>query len=114
VGGDHVLAVLDGLQDQFAGLGVATDQLDDDVDFRVVGHVEDVGGDGGSAGFTLRVGTTSGNLGNFDSTPGTAGNLLGVAFEYVECAATDGPQATDAYFYRLHAELPNITAKTVG
>jgi hypothetical protein len=35
VGGDHVLAVLDGLEHQFASDGVAADQLDDDLDFRV-------------------------------------------------------------------------------
>ncbi|MCY1356691.1 hypothetical protein D9M69_431510 [compost metagenome] len=114
VGGDHVLAVLDGFEDQLAGLGVATDQLDDDVDFRVVDQLENVRGDGGGTGIAFRVRTTGGNLRNLDSTPGTAGNLLGVAFEYVEGAATDGPQATDAYFYRLHAELPIITAKTAG
>ena len=35
VGGDHVLAVGDGLQHQFLGDAVAADQLDDDVDLRV-------------------------------------------------------------------------------
>ncbi|MNN33754.1 hypothetical protein D3C81_1475240 [compost metagenome] len=107
VRGDHVLAVLDGLHHQIIGLGVAADQFDDDVDFRVVRHFEDVGSDGGAAGFGLRIGTTSGNLRNLDTTPGTAGNLLGVAFEYIEGTATDGTQPADSHFDRFHAETPH-------
>ena len=42
---DHMLAILDGLEHQFLGYRVAADQLDNDVDFRVVHDIEDVGGD---------------------------------------------------------------------
>ena len=42
---DHMLAILDGLEHQFLGYRVAADQLDNDVDFRVVHEIEDVGGD---------------------------------------------------------------------
>jgi hypothetical protein len=45
-------------------------------------------------------------LRHFDSTPGTAGNLLGVALKNVEGTATDSTQPTDAYFDRFHYELP--------
>ena len=112
VGGDHVLAILDGLEHQLLGNGVATDQLDDDIDFRVVDQFEDVGGDGCSAGIALRVGVTRGNLGNDNAPPGTAGNLLGITFEYIEGTATDGTQATDAYFHRFHAETPHHHCKS--
>jgi len=111
VGGDHVLAVVDGLEHQLAGHGVAADQLDDDVDFRVAGHLEHVTGDGGTGGIALRVGVTRGNLRHFDAAPGTAGNLFGIALEHIEGTATDGSQPTDTYFHRFHSEFPIITTQ---
>src|SRR5690606_17010919 len=114
VGGHHVLAILDGLEHQLLGNGVATDELDDDIDFRVVDQLEDVGGDGCSAGIALRVGVTRGNLGNDNAPPGTAGNLLGITFEYIEGTATDGTQATDAHFHRFHVVYPICYTKRPG
>src|SRR5450830_634811 len=90
VRGDHVLAVLDGAEHQLAGNGVAAHQLDDDIDFRVARHFEDIVGNRNTGGLELRLWRTHGNLSHFDSTPGTAGNLLGVTLKYVEGAATDG------------------------
>ncbi len=110
---DHMLAILDGLEHQFLGYRVAADQLDNDVDFRVVHDIEDVGGDRGRTGVALGIRVTSGNLRNLDSTPGTAGNLLGVAFEHIEGTATDGSQPTDANFHRFQAALP-IPSETTG
>lgn len=109
VRGDHVLAVLDGLEHQLVGQGVAADQLDDHVDLGIARYVEDIGGDGGRTGIALRVRPAGGDLRNLDTAPGTAGNLLGVAFEYIEGTATDGPQPTDAYFDRFHAGTPHLT-----
>jgi hypothetical protein len=42
VGGDHVLAVLDGLQHQLAGRRIAADQLDDDIDLGIIDDGEGV------------------------------------------------------------------------
>ena len=109
---DHMLAILDGLEHQFLGYRVAADQLDNDVDFRVVHDIEDVGGDRVEP-VSRGIRVTSGNLRNLDSTPGTAGNLLGVAFEHIEGTATDGSQPTDANFHRFQAELP-IHSETTG
>src|SRR5690606_2997261 len=103
VGGDHVLAMLDGLEHQFLGDGVATDQLDDHVDLGVGDQREDVGGNGGTGGVAFRVGVARGDLGHFNVAPGAPGNLLGVALEHIEGTATDGSQPTDAYFHRFHA-----------
>src|SRR5690606_40327831 len=98
-----LLAVLDGLEHQFLGDGVAADQLDDHVDLGVGDQLEYVGGNGGTGGVALRVGVTGGNLRNLNGAPGAPGDLLCVAFEYIEGTATDGAQPTDAYFHRFHA-----------
>ena len=78
VRGHDMLAVFDGLEHQFTGDGVTTDQLDNDVDFRVGRNSEYIVGNGGTGNVALRVWRTHGNLRNLDTTPGTAGNLLGV------------------------------------
>src|SRR3546814_9459207 len=64
-------------------------------------------------GIALGIRVPGGNLRNLDSAPGTAGNLLGVAFEHIEGTATDGSQPTDANFHRFQAELP-IHSETTG
>ena len=106
VGGYHVLAILDRFEYQLAGDGIATDQLDDDVDFRVGGHVKDVGRDRSTGSLELGLWRTHSDLCHFDSTPGTTSNLLGVTLKHVEGTATDSTQPTDAYFDRFHYELP--------
>ncbi len=102
VGGDHVLAVFDGLEDQFTGKGVAADQFDDDIDFRVGRNGEHIAGGRRTANLAVGVWCTNCNLRHFDSTPGAAGNLLGVTLKYVESTATDSTQPTYAYFDRFH------------
>ena len=91
VRGDHMLAILDGLEYQLAGNGVAAHQLYDDVDLRVRGHFEDIVGNRNTGRLELRLWRAHGNLCHFDPTPGTTSNFLGVALKYVEGTATDGP-----------------------
>jgi hypothetical protein len=55
VGGHHVLAVGDRLQDQLLGDAIAADQFDDDVDVRVADHRKGVVGDPAAAVGQLRV-----------------------------------------------------------
>ncbi len=86
-----MLAILDGLEYQLAGNGVAAHQLYDDVDLRVRGHFEDIVGNRNTGRLELRLWRARGNLCHFDSTPGTTSNFLGVALKYVEGTATDGP-----------------------
>ncbi len=91
VRGDHMLAILDGLEYQLAGNGIAAHQLYDDVDLRVRGHFEDIVGNRNTGRLELRLWRAHGNLCHFDSTPGTTSDFLGVALKYVEGTATDGP-----------------------
>src|SRR5690606_37198326 len=72
VGGDHVLAVLDGLEHQFEGQGIAADQLDDDIDLGVTDNGENIVGNGNGAGVALGVELPGRDLRNLNSTPGTA------------------------------------------
>ncbi|MNN10137.1 hypothetical protein D3C81_1230540 [compost metagenome] len=85
-----MLAILDGLEYQLAGNGVAAHQLYDDVDLRVRGHFEDIVGNRNTGRLELRLWRAHGNLCHFDPTPGTTSNFLGVALKYVEGTATDG------------------------
>src|SRR5471032_1259461 len=91
VGGDHVFTVLNGLEHQLAGHGIATNQLDDDIDFRVGRHGEDIVGNRNTGRLELRLWRTRGNLCHFNPTPCTAGNFFSITLKYVEGAATDGP-----------------------
>src|SRR5690606_703820 len=96
----------DGLEHQFERQGIAADQLDDDIDLGVAGNGENIVGNGNGAGVALGVELPGRDLRNLDSTPGTAGNLLGIALEHIEGSATDGSQPTDANFHRFQAALP--------
>src|SRR5690606_3552062 len=105
VGGDHVLAVLDGLEHQFAGHAIAADQLDDDVDVRIAHHRESVVGELHTA-----TGHRAGMLevlvrhrGDADRPPGAPGDFFLVTFQNVEGAAADGTDAQQAYVDRFHA-----------
>jgi len=91
VGGDHVLAVLDGLEHQLAGHGVAAYQLDNDIDLRVGGYGEHIVGNRNTGRFELRLWRTRGNLRHFNPATCAAGNFFSVTLKYVEGTATDGP-----------------------
>jgi len=62
VGGDHMLAAVDGGQHQFFGDASAADQFDHNVDVRVAGHGKAVGhhvhavADDGAGGVQIQVG----------------------------------------------------------
>ena len=110
VGGDHVLAVFDGGQHQFLGHGVAADELDDDVDVRVLDHREGVVGDPRLAAGD-RVGQIQvavGHGGDLDGPAGAAGDFLSVAGEDGPGAATDGADAQQAYVDRFHFSNPSF------
>ena len=110
VGGNHVLAVFDGFEHQVLGQGVTADQLDNDIDLRVVHQLKHIVGDANTGRVVLRLGRANGNLGNFNTAPCAPGNFLGISLEYIQRTATDGTQPTDAYFHRFHTELPICTA----
>ena len=104
VGGDDVLAVGNGFQDEFAGQGVAAYQLDHDVDLGVADDLERVGDDfGGFADAGLGLGDIAGrNFGRDDVAAGAAGDFFGVAGEDLESAAAYDAQAQEAYSDGFH------------
>ena len=105
VGGDHVLAVLDGLQDQLLGHAVAADELHHNVDFRIRHHRESVvrqpgGGAGGDLPGQLQVLVR--HCGDADRPAGAAGDFFLVTLENGEGAATDGADAQESNIDRFH------------
>src|SRR5690606_8517160 len=104
--GDHVLTVLDGLEHQLQRQGIATDQLDDNIDIGVADNGENVVGNGDATGVTTWVWLSSRDRHDFDTTPDATGNFLGIALQHIEGSATDGTQPTDANFHRFQAALP--------
>ena len=101
-----MLAVLDGLEHQLQGQGIATDQLDDNIDLRVADNGENVVGDGNATGVATWVRLTGRDLHDFDTTPNATGNLLGIALQHIKGPAANGSQPTDANFHRFQAALP--------
>src|SRR5690606_7033717 len=85
-----------------------------DFHLGVADQLHDVVGHGYAGGIALRVGVARRDLDDLDATTGAPSNLLGVALEHVEGAATDGPQSTDTYFHRFHAKLPISAACPAG
>ncbi len=108
VGGDHVLAVGDRLQHQFARWLEPADQFDHDVDFRVVDDVERVGRQRQVAG--QRTGffqVAHGRAHHADFAPGAAGDFFGIAAQHGERAATDSAQAQQADVDGFHVNNLN-------
>ncbi len=100
VGGDHVLAVLDGLEHQLPRRRVASDELHHDVHLGVLHHLEGVLGDlhrfqpvdaGGIEVSRRRVH-------HADFAPGTAADLGGIPVQHVHGATTHGAQSQQSYF----------------
>src|SRR5690606_36436136 len=72
VGGHHVLALTDGFHHPFEGRGFPTDQLDHDVDARIAGDLQAVGGDvhiGITQQLARFLDITHGHCGDFYAAP---------------------------------------------
>jgi hypothetical protein len=104
VGGNDMLAIGDGLHDHFLGHAIAADQLDDDVDFRVIDQRKSVVGNSGSAtGHQFgQLDIFVGHGSNLDRTSGAAGNFLRVALENSPGTTADGADADKANIDRFH------------
>ena len=104
VGGDDVLAVVDGLQHQLARVRLAADQLHDDVDVRARHDLararHEFDAVQGDAALLLQV-ARPGHL-DHDVAPGAARDLLAVAPQHLDGAAADSPQAQQADVDGLH------------
>ncbi|MCY1237526.1 hypothetical protein D9M72_502280 [compost metagenome] len=116
VGGDHVLAVLDGLEHQLARDAVAADQFDDDIDVRAADHLVGVADDlhFPVGQFARAFGVEIGHHGNLDAAAGAATNFFLIALEHVERAATDGTDAEQANFDGVHGQSSELLRMGCG
>ena len=104
VGGNDMLAVGDGLHDHFLGHAVAADQLDDDVDFRVIDQREGIISDASSAASDLlgQFHILVGHCRNANRTTGATGDFFRVAIENGPGTTADGADADEANIDRFH------------
>lgn len=107
VGGDHVLAVVDRLQNQRLGDITTADQFDDDVDLgvtddgkRVVDHAACSPGTLPRP-FQIAVGDDT----DLNRTTGATGDFFSVTLEYRVGAATDGADAEKSNVDRFHGTV---------
>ena len=105
VGGDHVLAPLDGGQDEVPGRGQAADELHHDVD---LGVVQDVLGPGGKQRPVHRhrpgaLQVQVRHLGQHQFRPQAPGQHLPLLGEQAHHAAAHGPEAQQPYFNGFHS-----------
>ncbi len=113
VGGDHVLAVVDCLQNQRFGDITTTDQFDDDVDLRVADHGKGVIAHPAGATrelpnpFEILVGNDT----DLNRTTRAAGDFLSVALEYRVSTATDSADPEKSNIDRFHRA---VTSKGCG
>src|SRR5690606_23435565 len=105
VGGDHVLAALDGGEHEIVGGALdAADQLDDDIYLGVVEKLARVGREAHplqrAAAHALRIAHQC--AAHVDGAPRPTRDLVAVALEHVDRAAANGADAGDADLDRFH------------
>ena len=102
VGGDHVLAVVEGAHHQFARWISAADQLDHDLDSGIVYDREWIGREANAVGVDrpLLAEIPRRRRHHFDIASGAACDLIAVARQHVERAAADRTQTEHADFDR--------------
>ena len=89
VGGDHVLAVGDRRQHQFASDIVTANQLHQNIHIGVGGNFKHIRGGIDAGNIAVRMNTAVSNLLNHNRTASTTRNIVSVAGQYVKSAATD-------------------------
>jgi len=111
VGGDHMLAVVDGFEHQLPGYGGAADQLNHYIHGRIAGHRENILSDIDVAGITNRVNPPCRHLDNLDIGPGACINKSGVAGQHIKSTTTHGAETADTNIYRFQAHHPGLKIK---
>ena len=109
VRGDHVLAATNRLEDEPAGRVGAADELDDDVDVRIAHDLARVGGERDAVGGAdaRQIERPDRGPRDHDVAAGPARDLLSVAPQHVDGAATDRSEAEHSDANRGHApDLP--------
>ena len=106
VGGDHVLAGLDGLENKGLGRLDAADQLDDDVDVRITDQGPGVPGERNVAEpFRQRTGTVVGDTRQLDGHPGTLDQPLLLRQQHFRQALAHRAKTDYAYPDLVHQLL---------
>src|SRR5690606_37402842 len=110
VGGDHMLALGDGLEDAVARQGLAAHQLDDDVDVRVSRQRHAVGGDGhvGTDQRTRLGDIAHGHGSDLDAAPRPPGDLAAVLGQHRPDTAAYDAQTPQTYTDRFHFSSPSL------
>jgi hypothetical protein len=106
VGGDHVLAVLDCLEHQLTRRRVTADQLDDDLDLRILDHREGVVADSADRlepMDPLRIIRARRGMRDFNAAPRAPRDLGRVARQHGHRAAADRSQTQKSDLHRFHA-----------
>src|SRR5690606_38878 len=104
VGGDHVLALGNGFHDPLACQGVATHQLDHNIDLGVAHHIHAVCGQGDLVPHqrACLFQVTHSNSDHLNTATGAASDFICIAFQYVPGAAANHTQTQQTYFDRTH------------
>ena len=108
VSGDHVLAVLDGAQDQRPRRLEPADELDDDPHLGVVDHRRRVLGehDAVEREVARLVEIADAGAGDLDGTPGAAADLVLIAAQDAQGPAAHRPHPQESDFDRVHLSSP--------
>lgn len=114
VGGDHMLAVLDGAPDEFARLFDAAHEFDEHVDFRVVRKDGGVVREAGPVRQVTRLRKVAyQHMLHLNGTPRALDDPLAVLFEDAQEAAAHGAATGHADDQRFHAIL-HRACRTAG
>ena len=102
VGGDHMLASLNGLHHQLARNAVAANQFDDDINIGVGNDGASIVNyfDGGPYSRLCASRIQIGHHGDFNAAAGTAQDFFLIAGQHVEHTAADNADAQQAHLKR--------------
>ena len=99
-----MLAVFDGLEHQFLGHAITTDQFDNDIDRRIGDHGKGIIGQATvtTRDFFSQFQILVSDHNDVDWPSGTPGDFLGIALEYRKGTATDGTNSQKSYIDCFH------------
>ena len=108
-----MFAIGNSAHNDILGEGITANQLNHDVDFRVIDHVEHVISGRRHTNIAGRVQVTSRNLRHINTTPRATSNFCCVTLQDVKGATANGAQTTDAYFDRFQTLVPTLLSSRI-
>ena len=103
-----MLAIDQGLADQFKGGVSASNQLNQDIDIRVPGDVKNIPAERGITRRTIGIITTRTDPADNNIASRTTGNFSGVVLQQFVGTAADGPEAANPNLHCLHPANPSL------